>query len=96
VGASGERAWVESRARALAEVSGSPQIVAEATRIGGELVRQQAGLEGITTAAVVALVSEGMSLGELQLLRELARVAGVQEGVLPAVVETAERALASS
>jgi hypothetical protein len=96
VGASGERAWLESRVRALAEVSGSPQIVAEATRIGGELVRRQAGLEGITTAAVVALVSEGMSLGELQLLRELARVAGVQEGVLPAVVETAERALASS
>lgn len=94
--AESEVPWVRSRAEALAAVSSSPDILTEATRIGGELVAHGIGLEGITAAAVVALVSEGMSLGELQLLRELARVAGVQDGALPAVVETAERALAAS
>lgn len=96
IGAATERAWVASRAEALAAVSSSPAILSEATRIGGELVQHGIGLEGITAAVVVALVSEGMSLGELQLLRELARVAGVSDGALPAVVETAERALATS
>lgn len=94
--ASGEAPWIRSRAEALAAVSSSPEILVHAARIGGELVAHGIGLEGITAAAVVALVSEGMSLGELQLLRELARVAGVQDGALPAVVETAERALAAS
>ena len=35
----------------------------------------------------------GMTLGELELLRVLARVAGIPEGSLPAVIENAERAL---
>jgi hypothetical protein len=91
--ASDERAWLAERARALAAVALSPAIVAEATRIGRTLVAEGVGAEGITSAVVVALVSEGMSLGELELLRELARVAGVPDGSLPAVMENAERAL---
>jgi hypothetical protein len=91
--ASDERAWIAERARALADIALSPAIVAEATRIGRALVAEGVGAEGITSAVVVALVSEGMSLGELELLRELARVAGVPDGSLPAVMENAERAL---
>jgi hypothetical protein len=93
IGAASERDWLETRARELAALAVSPRIVEEATRIGRELVAQSVALEGITTAVVVALVSDGMSLGELELLRELARVAGVSEGALPAVIESAERAL---
>ena len=96
IGASDERAWVEERAAALAAVAVSPEIVVEATRIGQALVAEGVGFEGITAAVVVALVNEGMSLGELELLRELARVAGVPDGSLPAVVERAERELAST
>jgi tellurite resistance protein len=93
IGAGGERGWLETRARELAALALSPQIVEDAARIGRELVAQGVALEGITAAVVVALVSEGMSHGELELLRELARVAGVSEGSLPAVIESAERAL---
>ncbi len=96
IGASDERAWLEVRATELRELAASPQIVAEATRIGRALIAEGVGLEGITAAVVVALVSEGMSLGELELLRVLARVAGVPDGSLPAVVERAERGLMSA
>jgi hypothetical protein len=96
IGAAGERAWIEERTRELGKLAASPGIVQEAARVGRELVAQGVALEGITTAVVVALVSEGMSLGELELLRELARVAGVSEGGLPAVIESAERALMSA
>jgi hypothetical protein len=93
IGASDERSWIKARAGELAAVAASPQIVAEATRIGRELVAQGVGVEGITAAVVVALVSGGMTLGELELLRVLARVAGIPDGSLPAVMESAERAL---
>jgi hypothetical protein len=93
IGATDEREWLLGRARELSSVARSPAIVAEATRIGQALVAEKLGLEGITVAAVIALVSDGMSLGELELLRELGRAAGVADGSLPAVVETAERAL---
>lgn len=96
IGAGGERAWLEARTRELSALALSPGIVEEAARVGRELVAQNAALEGITTAVVVALVSEGMSRGELELLRELARVAGVAEGALPALIESAERALMSA
>jgi tellurite resistance protein len=96
IGASDEREWVAARARELSAIAGSDQIVTEAQRIGRALVVEGVGLEGITAAVVVALVSGGMSLGELELLRELSRVTGVPEGSLPAVVEGAERALMSA
>jgi hypothetical protein len=96
IGAPGEQAWLSERARALAAIARSPSIVTEATRIGQALIREGVGLEGITAAVVIALVSDGMSLGELELLRELARVAGVLDGALPAIVDGAERALMAS
>ena len=93
IGASDERPWLEQRARELSALATTPDIVAEATRIGRGLVAEGVAFDGITAAVVIALVSEGMSLGELELLRELARVAGIADGSLPAVVERAERAL---
>lgn len=96
IGAPDGRAWLEARAREFAAAAGSKQILAEATRVGQALVAEGVGLEGITSAVVIALVNEGMSLGELELLRELARVAGVPDGSLPAVVERAERELMSA
>jgi hypothetical protein len=91
--ASDERPWLEQRARELSALASTPGIVGEATRIGRALVAEGVAFDGITAAVVIALVSEGMSLGELELLRELARVAGIADGSLPAVVERAERAL---
>jgi Tellurite resistance protein TerB len=94
IGASDERPWLGQRAHELSALAQTPGIVAEATRIGRALVAEGVAFDGITAAVVIALVSEGMSLGELELLRELARVAGIADGSLPAVVEGAERALA--
>jgi hypothetical protein len=93
IGATSERPWIVERVQALASVAASPGIVAEATRVGRELVAQGVALEGITSAVILALVTEGMSLGELELLRELARVAGIPDGSLPALVDGAERSL---
>jgi len=96
IGAPDQQAWLTERARALAAVARSPSIVTEATRIGQALIAEGVGLEGITAAVVIALVSDGMSLGELELLRELARVAGVLDGSLPAIIDGAERSLMAS
>jgi hypothetical protein len=96
IGATDQQAWLVERAQSLAAVAKSPAIVTEATRIGQALIAETVGLEGITSAVIVALVSDGMSLGELELLRELARVAGVPEGTLPAIVDNAERWLTAA
>jgi hypothetical protein len=96
IGATDQQVWLVERAQALAAVAKSPAIVTEATRIGKALIVEGVGLEGITSAVIVALVSDGMSLGELELLRELARVAGVSEGTLPAIVDNAERWLTAA
>jgi len=92
ISASDPREWIATRAH---ELAASTQIVEDATRVGGELIRQGVGLEGITSAVVVALVSGGMTLGELELLRVLARVAQVPDGSLPLVIERAEQALSA-
>jgi len=96
IGASDERPWLAERARELANAAASARIHDEAKRIGATLVEQGVALEGITAAVVTALVNEGMSLGELELLRVLANVAGIAEGALPALVENAERGLAAA
>ncbi len=93
IGASDERAFVETRLTELAAAAASERVVAEATRIGQSLVTAAVGLEGVTAAVVIALVSDGMSLGELELLRHLADAAGIPDGSLPALVEGADRVL---
>jgi hypothetical protein len=96
IGATGEEAWLDERLRDLGVAAGSERVAAEATRIGQRLLAAGVGLEGVTAAVVVALVSDGMSLGELELLRHLAEAAGIPDGSLPALVEGADRVLSEA
>jgi hypothetical protein len=89
----GEHAFVDERLSHLAAASSSERIADEAARVGRTLLAAGAGVEGVSAAVIVALVSDGMSLGELELLRRLAAAAGVPDGSLPALVEGADRVL---
>lgn len=89
----GEHAFVDERLSHLAAASSSERIADEAARAGRTLLAAGAGVEGVSAAVIVALVSDGMSLGELELLRRLAAAAGVPDGSLPALVEGADRVL---
>lgn len=88
-----EHAFVDVRLRELGAAASSERIAAESTRVGQALVASAVGLEGVTAAVIVALVSDGMSLGELEMLRHLAAAAGIPDGSLPALVEGADRVL---
>src|SRR5690349_20027074 len=72
IGASDERAWIDGCLAELGVVASSEQVKEEARRIGRELHAAGLAIEGLTAAVVFALVSYGMSLGELELLRHLA------------------------
>ena len=93
IDASGELAFVETRLGELAVIASTERVADEALQLGTELRAAGVGLEGVTAAVVVGLVSEGMSLGELELLRHLAKAAGIPDGSLPALVEGADRVL---
>lgn len=88
-----EHAFVAERLAELAAAASSERVLAEAARVGKALVASRVGLEGVTAAVLVALVSDGMSLGELELLRRLADAAGIPDGSLPSLVESADRVL---
>ncbi|HTQ08096.1 MAG TPA: hypothetical protein VMI54_29785 [Polyangiaceae bacterium] len=88
-----EHAFVDARLGELIAAASSERIAAEATRAGRELVAARVGLEGVSAAVIVALVSEGMSLGELELLRHLAAAADIPDGSLAPLVEGADRVL---
>jgi len=93
IGASDERAFIDARLGELTTVAASERVAEEGTRVGEALTSAGVGLEGVTAAVVVALVSDGMSLGELELLRHMALAAGIPDGSLPALVEGADRVL---
>jgi hypothetical protein len=95
IGASDQREWIDARLLELGVVASTDQVTAEARRIGRELQTAAVPVEGLTAAVVVALVSDGMSLGELELLRQLADAAGIPDGSLPALVEGADRVLSA-
>lgn len=90
-----ERAWLDERLEQLSSVTATERVKAEAQRLGAELQAAGVALEGLTAAVVVGLVSDGMSLGELELLRELASAASIPDGSLPALVDGADRVLSS-
>jgi hypothetical protein len=93
LGAEDAMAWAGERLDALAKIADGPDIAAEADRIGAALGSANATSEGVAAAAGVGLVSEGMSLGELALLRRLANRAGLPEEMLGAIVDGADAAL---
>ena len=93
IGAGDERMWIDVRLKELTAAAASERVAEEGTRVGQGLIGAGVGLEGVTAAVVVALVSDGMSLGELELLRHMALAAGIPDGSLPALVDGAERTL---
>ena len=96
IAAEQERPFVEARLETLRVVTQTERIAQEVERVGAALRAAGLGFAGVTSAVVVALVSDGMSLGELELLRRLASAAGVPDGSLPALVEGADRVLSSA
>jgi len=80
--------------RALAFAQGE-QLKAEIDRVGSELRAARVAREGVLTAAVVGLVSQGMSLGELEALRRLAMAAGLEESAIGPLIDVADATLSS-
>jgi len=74
----------------------SEQIKAEIDRVGAKLAAAGVAREGLIAAAVVGLVSQGMSLGELEALRRLALAAGVDEATVGPLIEVADSTLSAS
>ncbi len=75
---------------ALEQTSG---FAAEVERVGAVLRTAGLGRHGVLAAAVVGLVSEGLSAGELAVLERLALTAGVTEDETASIVTAADRAL---
>jgi hypothetical protein len=76
---------------------GSPRrlvLPTEAERLGVMGERQWPCRPG--RAAVVGLVSQGMSLGELALLRRWAMASGIAEDAIAPIVEAADAALSAT
>ena len=78
------------------EVAQSEQIKAELDRVGAELARAGATREGVVAAAVVGLVSQGMSLGELEALRRLAGAAGMDAAAVGSLIDVADSTLSAT
>jgi hypothetical protein len=91
--AENEQSFVETTAAQLTAHSAHDRIATEAARAGNALRVQGVALEGLVAAATIALVSHGMSLGELEALRALARGAGIAEEQLGPLVEACDAAL---
>ncbi len=81
--------WIDARLEELA----TRALASEADRIGAALATLDAGRAGIVASAVIGLVSQGLSLGELTVLRRLALAAGVSDDAIGPIVEAADDAL---
>jgi hypothetical protein len=88
--------WMTARIGYLVELATQAGIAVEAERIGASLKESGVAKEGTVAAAVVGLVSQGMSLGELALLRRLAVAAGVVEEEIGPIVDLADEALSKT
>jgi hypothetical protein len=87
-----DAAWVEDRRQVIlrAAAEGSAE---RAKEIGEQLAARGVGQEGVIAAAVAALVSHGMSVGEIEALRAIAKGAGIADEYVAGVVERADAAL---
>ncbi len=93
VGVHGEELWIDSRLEDFKRASSSEKIAEEADLIGDALDLAKVASEGIGAAAAIALVTEGLSLGELAILRRIAVAAKLPEEMLVAIVDGADAAL---
>jgi hypothetical protein len=83
-------AWTDARVKELAKAEG---LAMAARDVGAELAKHQVTEAGLVAAAVAALVSEGMSIGELAALRAIAAGARFADDDLGPIVERADAAL---
>jgi hypothetical protein len=74
----------------------SEQIKVEIDRVGAELAAAGVAREGVVAAAVVGLVSQGMSLGELEALRRLAGAAGMDAAMVGPLIDVADSTLSAA
>jgi hypothetical protein len=93
LGARVTSASLDERIRAFVELEQSDDFAADVTRVGAALRTLGLGREGVIAAAVVGLVSEGLSAGELAVLETLAVAAGVSDADVANIVTQAEAAL---
>ncbi len=91
--AEAETTWWQARFVELEPTASTDRIAGEADRVGAALGSVGAAHGGVTAAAVVGLVSQGMSLGELAVLRRIALAAGIDEASLGAIVDKADAEL---
>ena len=94
LGAEDDGDWLETRLVLLEGLGASSAVSTEADRIGAALKAYGTPRQGLIAAAVVGLVSEGMSLGELSMFRRIALAAEMPEDELGPMLEEAEAALA--
>jgi hypothetical protein len=83
-------AWMDARVKELAKAEG---LAMTARDVGAELAKHGVTEPGLVAAAVAALVSEGMSIGELAALRAIAAGARFPDDDVGALVERADAAL---
>ena len=81
--------WIDSKLSELEKM----EIATEADRIGALLAKANAGRAGVVAAAVIGLVSQGLTLGEVTALRRLGLAAGVPDDAIGPIVEAADAAL---
>ena len=93
LGAESDAPWMKTRIEDLTHLAASTGIAVEAERQGAWLKTNEVAKPAVVAATVVGLVSQGMSLGELALLRRLATAAGIAEDEIGPVVEAADAAL---
>lgn len=87
-------AGIDERVKRFVELEQSADgFAAEVTRVGALLAASALGREGVVAAAVVGLVSEGLSEGELAVLKTLAAAARVDESQVADIVTRVEAAL---
>jgi hypothetical protein len=86
---------LDDRIRAFVELEQTEGFAAEVARVGATLRATGLGREGVIAAAVVGLVSEGLSEGELAVLETLALAAAVSETAVADIVTQAEAELST-
>ena len=84
---------LDERVRAFLELERGDGFAAEVARVGATLRAAGLGREGVIAAAVVGLVSEGLSAGELAVLQKLAEAAAVSEADVADIVTQVDAAL---
>jgi hypothetical protein len=89
-----DAAWVDEQGVEIAKLTGDA-VTARARAVGADLGKGSFAEQGVEAAAAAGLVSQGMSLGELSMLRAIAAAAGVTDEQLERIVEKADAALSA-